>query len=603
MDSLNLSNYPNYLQSYEDLKDHFETYLGELLPKQKGNRFADFCLRLIILAVKNINTKFDDIELNPKGSYDGGIDLQGKGIQNSVPLLFGQIKYSINTVEDLDGIISKFDDFQKRNLNKNYNGQLKLNLGIDDESPDIAKNQYLIVTLSRIKRKILPKYEQSNFSSKKFYEYLKSVNNIDVIDGDDILYYIKEIYRRSYIEPEEINLHLEVEPISKGNVYISVISAKEIKACYDKYGDSLFLENIRDFFGFAQDRKQRVHSTAVNKAIAHTIEQHPTSMLARNNGITFRAESVKQVDKKLLKLTKASIVNGCQTTTCMALNPHEDACILVKVVETEDSWDVAKAANFQNEVKQIDLELAKYIRPQSVKAAASRTGGIEITSTEINSIQNVVETIYQNRVAFQEIQSIFTGLFSQQPNNVFNLTISALNNDLLEEFYQYNNRDEIYGLLFEIYKESDLAAKHVKEICNDESYSDIFRKFWLPTRYNYRSYLTILAACGTIRNNIYGSKDRKNRKESILNFQELVIFLNEILSIIQADKHLPSSDRKFVIHYEGAFFAVAALLLQSDKSKDRIKQLSYDSLRDASFDNLYRQMNMDADRYLSRINK
>lgn len=524
-------------------------------------------------------------------------------------LLYGQIKYTIKTVAEFDSIISKFDDHSKKYINYKNNGQLRLDLGIDDEEPDFSRNKYLIITLSRIKKNIVPKYEQSNFSSKKFYANLKSFNNIEIIDGDDILNYIKDIYRRSYIEPEEINLHLETEPIQKDNVYVSIISAEQIKICYDMYGDSLFLENIRDFFGFFQDKKHNIHSTAVNKAIAHTMAEEPSSMLARNNGITFRAESVEQVDKKLLKLKKASIVNGCQTTTCIALNPHKEACVLVKVVETADSWDVAKAANFQNEVKQIDLELAKYIRPQTVKAAASRVGGIEITSTERNSIQNVVETIYQNRVAFQEIQSIFTGLFSYQANNVFNLNINALNNDLLEEFYQYNDRDQVYHLLFEIYKESDIAAKHIEGICNDESYSDIFLKFWQPTRYNYRSYLTLLAICGTVRQNIYdnnkkprrGSK-QESKREEIFKFNDLVIFLKKVLSVIQEDQNILISDRKFVIHYEGAFIAVANLLLQNDKSKERIKQLSYDLLRDASFDNLYRQMNMDADRSLSRIN-
>lgn len=40
-------------------------------------------------------------------------------------------------------------------------------------------------------------------------------------------------------------------------------------------------------------------------------------------------------------------------------NPKSDCFVMVRVVEAVDSWDVAKAANFQNEVRQIDLDLAR----------------------------------------------------------------------------------------------------------------------------------------------------------------------------------------------------------------------------------------------------
>ena len=35
----------------------------------------------------------------------------------------------------------------------------------------------------------------------------------------------------------------------------------------------------------------------------------------------------------------------------------------VKIVTTEDAWQVARAANYQNVVRQIDLDLARYLRP------------------------------------------------------------------------------------------------------------------------------------------------------------------------------------------------------------------------------------------------
>ena len=55
----------------------------------------------------------------------------------------------------------------------------------------------------------------------------------------------------------------------------------------------------------------------VNEAILATAQEAPDQMLARNNGITLRARSVKRLDENVLQLDEGSIVNGCQKQPCV----------------------------------------------------------------------------------------------------------------------------------------------------------------------------------------------------------------------------------------------------------------------------------------------
>src|SRR5205085_10532813 len=105
--------------------------------------------------------------------------------------------------------------------------------------------------------------------------------------------------------------------------------------------------------------------------------------------------------------------------------------VLVKIVEASDSWDIAKAANFQNRVEQIELELARYIRPQEVKTIGNKAG-IHVEQDNMNtSVFDVFDSIYQDKVAYEEIYYLFIGLFSRTINNVVSANYTELRSDLL----------------------------------------------------------------------------------------------------------------------------------------------------------------------------
>ena len=111
--------------------------------------------------------------------------------------------------------------------------------------------------------------------------------------------------------PSNITLRLDHGVLHKDNVYIGIISASEIKKCYDEFGEALFLDNIRDFLGITSGKIKVENRENVNEAIVETANDHPEKMLARNNGITFRSEKVSGIDNETLILENASIVNGC----------------------------------------------------------------------------------------------------------------------------------------------------------------------------------------------------------------------------------------------------------------------------------------------------
>src|ERR1019366_1851928 len=264
---------------------------------------------------------------------------------------------------------------------------------------------------------LLDRYGKRAFSSKPFFTKCQSEGRLMFIDGTSILSTLRVAFRKISELPDQLELRLGAPVIQKGDVFISVISGDELKRLYDQFGESLFFENVRDFLQVARG-KDRPGRTTPNQEIVKTLTICPDRMLSRNNGIVFRAERVTLGDRTdLLHLSRGSIVNGCQTTMCIVQHSKEACFVPVKIVQTEDSWDVAKAANYQNSVFDIDLDLARNLRPQLVRRAANITG-VRLDNKEESAFQ-IVDAIYDRRVAYEETRLFYIGLFSRSPNNLF----------------------------------------------------------------------------------------------------------------------------------------------------------------------------------------
>ena len=78
---------------------------------------------------------------------------------------------------------------------------------------------------------------------------------------------------------------------------------------YEKYHDSLFSANVREYLG------SRRLSSNINTGIKNSVEKSPADFLIYNNGITFLTNKYSyDSSKKELTLDGVSIINGAQTT-------------------------------------------------------------------------------------------------------------------------------------------------------------------------------------------------------------------------------------------------------------------------------------------------
>lgn len=559
---------PNFLKSYGLMIDHFDLILGND-DGSKGDIFVNFATKVIPLS--EIGSQFEQPRVNDKKSHDKGVDIIAYN-SDKTKVLYVQAKYKVKDAPAFDNILSKFSDFHLRNNNTSSKENPTIPGLAIPGAADAVEVHFLVFTIKDIKTAIIPNYEKSNYASKTFYQQLKAENRIHVLEGPSILPILQSAYRKSHILPSNVELRLEGTPLRSDNVYIGIVSATEIEACYKNFGDALFLDNIREFLGPTSGKVKTDNREYVNKAIVETIENEPDKLLARNNGITFRAEVViPSSDGTVLELRNASIVNGCQTTICLKDNPKREACVLVKVVETSDSWDIAKAANFQNEVKQIELDLARYIRPQKVKRAASKIG-IGIEAIDSVSIFNVMDTIYKIRADYDEIYYLFVGLFSNSPTNSIAANYTELNSELLKDYLNSDpNGEETFERLFTINKVANQALDEEISMYSDDSLEDELEEiFWKKP--NYRALVTITAACASNNTNLY-----KPRRK---NYEEMSAFLSEVSSLVQ------TNSQEFFLYYSESLEKIVAAIGGTEESYRESKQRRNQRIKSLIFERL-----------------
>lgn len=478
---------PNYLDSFELLEQHIRSQLEGLSTTEKGKRFARFVQRLIPQA--DAGAGFEMPELNSKLSNDGGVDLIGKD-KNAERTLYVQSKLYVDRADAIDSVLSKFQAFKADNHDRS-----QLNLFNTD---DVAAH-FLLVTLSPLSG-ILDKYKKQQYSSKEFYDRCVVEKKIHFIDGYEILNLLKNAYSKLSQVPTNLTINFETQYIHKDNVYIGIISSAELKELHRKFGDALFFENVRDFLGV--QTVEKMGRTTPNLEIIKTIKNAPHNMLSRNNGLVIGAEKVETgMNNNQLILENGSVVNGCQTTMCLVEYSTDPSFVLVKIVQTPDAWDITKSANYQTAVPDIDLELARYLRPQLVKRAAENFG-VQLKDIERSAFQ-LIDEIYERKVAYSETRLLYIGLLSRTPNNVYASNYTDLYQDLIGALYKNNvNEEEIFELLFLLQSISQESLVESKTIFSNASYSSFFERLYKEDSLSYRSFLGILALCGTINTSI-----------------------------------------------------------------------------------------------------
>ena len=141
------------------------------------------------------------------------------------------------------------------------------------------------------------------------------------------------------------------------------------------------------------------------------------------------------INKKTLQMQEFSVVNGCQTTMCIVgyAEENNEVYVTAKVVGTNQAWDVARAANLQNDVSRFELEIAQFLRPQVVNKAASNEG-YKVIGNE--SAFTLLDSIYQYEVMYEDLRGLFVGIFSNSPNNIFDTNYLDLLPEVISKFYR-----------------------------------------------------------------------------------------------------------------------------------------------------------------------
>lgn len=542
---------PLFLRTAEAFSMHLQEKFSDHTPLEKGDGFVGFACKILPLC--EFWGDMPTPEPNPKKSHDRGIDLIATHPATKVQYL-GQTKFRMGEVADLDGVISKFAAYDKH-LARETEADLTL-------FPTQAENgpTYILVTSSNL-GEIRRRYEDSRLPSLDFYRRMQASGRLQVLDGPRLLSTLQMLYRQSFFIASQIDLRLSAEIVHVDQVYLSVVSAEALRELFDSNGSSLFFENIREFLGVHVKGDMR---GSVNEAITETLQQSPAKMLGRNNGITFRADSVEFIDSRTLRLRGGSIVNGCQTTMCVvqAGAAADAAMVVVKVVVGEDSWEVAKSANYQNQVSRIDLELAKFLRPQIVRKIAISLG-YGMPSTGKENISKVLDEIHHTKISYDALRLLYIGIFSRYPSNIFEGHYSEVRLEVLDAANSRSRQEYVMRICFQLLMQVKDASEEFKGRHNNEKVLDLFKRFFREEQPRYNCLLGLLTACGCVDDDL---SHRDEEVDGMARWDRIERFLGRLEVVLTRHKDV------FNRVFRHAVVALATPVIAAGTDRDEMLQ-------------------------------
>jgi hypothetical protein len=182
----------------------------------------------------------------------------------------------------------------------------------------------------------------------------------------------------------------------------------------------------------------------------------------------------------------------------------DDAAIMTKIVTDDDSWEVAKSANYQNRVTRIDLEIARFLRPQLVRKVATDLGYGMSASKDV-SISNVLDDIHLTKISHDAIKWLYLGMFSRHPNNIFEGNYSEVRVDTLTAIGEQEKHEYIMRVLFGLWVQVGRARDALQERYKGgggDRILEVFKRFFEQDKMKYQCLLAIVAACGCVGDNL-----------------------------------------------------------------------------------------------------
>ena len=566
--------YPQYLRTLADFTAYLSDQFESLPTTERGQRFAE-AISLILPYLRETEG-FLEFKLNKKKSHDGGVDIiSDKRPDESYAVC--QSKLRIDSSDELDSIISKFSMYDRE-----FTKEEGVLFGTMDRSPIT----YVVATGSDI-RGIRNRYEDKRPSSYEFYEHLKDEDRIRFVDGNTLLQWMRGAYSRATTLPTEFNLTSSQPWLNSGEVYLGIVAGRDLISLVDQYGDGLFFENIREWLGSRKD-----DTLSVNSSIARTIEEQPERMLERNNGITVRgAQLLLDESGRTLTIKDAAVVNGCQTTMCLwqKRSAVPDALeVVVKVVQTpnkESAWRIAQSANFQNPVGRMELELARYLRPQVVARVAADLGeGLKTDRNE--GLVAVLNSYTQTEISYALTRYLFFGIFCKKPNQLFQDNYTNIQMDAIAAFFEIEGAEHhLYSTLFSAIKFGRAALEAATKQFEQEEYAKRYSRILGTDRHKYQAYLLILALCGTLRIDLSVPSSGPDRAKFIHGF------------LTSANEMLRKSPGDFHMAFVYAFKELARVVARSDEDVERTRQYLFSRVKDTPFKDVYESLCMELDTY------
>jgi AIPR protein len=160
-------------------------------------------------------------------------------------------------------------------------------------------------------------------------------------------------------------------------------------------------ENVRDYLG-KDDEGRRRKATLVNLAIRETVESNRDQFQLLNSGLVVVARRSDVDDnKKVLKLSSASIINGAQTQGVIAdyfaahADDDEFPSINFEVVVTDDEDLIAEisiARNFQNRVADLSIYGRKKLFDELEEALQKHDKTITLRRAETDFSETFLDT-------------------------------------------------------------------------------------------------------------------------------------------------------------------------------------------------------------------
>jgi hypothetical protein len=555
---------PDFLETQADFLSHLQAQLADKTPQEIGRRFAKFAQYIFLHTEIGQDFKLPE---QRQETHDGGVDMRSESKKTS-QLAYLQSKYTIKSVDEVDQIISKFRAFETSEK-KNRQPQL-----FDDGQENEAKPIFVVITSSKVAG-LVTKYRGCARPSVDYFQELEKTERLHFLDCEQVYQALLQAFKRSAEPPSSVELTFDTAFIRCDNVIVGILPVGQLRVMYQTFGDSLFLENIREWLGPHGGKQNRGSRESPNQAITRTLHDAPSRFLARNNGLTIRTKSVERKSDRIVVLKEASIVNGCQTTMAIVdAGEGIDAKVIVKIVETEDSWDVAQAANFQTNLERMELELARDLRPQLVRAEAQKSGVRFSSESTHRTAFSVIEELYSETISYEEYKSLFVGLFSRNPTNSFHNIYSELRGELLAALQACQQKENFYEKLFRINIAARSAAKKQFEKIDKTPVGDLFQRFWKEDRATYRSYVTLLALA-------YLADGKAGLP--VRDFSGLLEFVDLVTERI-------SSEESAMDHaYKCAFKAIALHILHRHPDKQEQLQTMFREIQDSKFDNLLAQ--------------